>query len=244
MIKKSLLTAACTMLFLSSGAFFTPGNASANSSYMTACSAQWQSMKQAGTTPAGMKWNDFLKTCDGGAAAQAPTAMQKNPITVSSNSHKPAISAQAPASSNAVTPVQPAGGQIFMQACGAKWAAMKNAGTIPAGMKWTSFLKTCSPSATSTQAGAQTSSQPAFQQTTPQTARYRPGNNKTASAPITTNAPAANGAASQGQLAEQSRIKECGSEWKAAKTVNTVPAGQAWPQFWSSCDARLKANNG
>lgn len=67
MIKTSLLTAACTILFLSSGAFFTPGNASANSSYLKACSAQWQSMKQEGTTAAGMKWNDFLKTCDDGA---------------------------------------------------------------------------------------------------------------------------------------------------------------------------------
>ena len=110
MIKKSLLTAACTMLFLSSGAFFTPGNASANSSYMTACSAQWQSMKQAGTTPAGMKWNDFLKTCDGGAAAQVSTAVQKTPTAVGSNSYKAVKSAQTPAPSKAVTPVDTVGG--------------------------------------------------------------------------------------------------------------------------------------
>ncbi len=247
MIKTSLLTAAYMMMFLLSGAFFTPSDASANSSYMTACSAQWQHMKLAGTTPAGMKWNDFLKTCDGSAAARAPTAVQKTQNKVGSNSYKPVKSTQAPAPSNAVTPVHTAGGQTFMQACGAQWATMKSAGTIPAGMKWTSFLKTCSPGMTSTHAIAlqtQTSTQPASRKTTPQTARYRPGNNKTASAPVTNNAPAAGVAISQGQLAEQSRIKECGSEWKAAKAANTVPAGEAWPQFWSTCDARLKANNG
>ena len=161
MFRTQILTAACTMLFLSSGAFFAPGNAATNSSYMKSCSTQWQGMKQAGT--------------------------------------------------------------------------------VPAGMKWTGFLKTCSSSSTATQASApqtQINSQPAPSKKVGKTATLAPASN----VPVV--APATNGSAPTAQLAEQTRIKECGTEWKSAKAANTVPVGQTWPQFWSACDARLKATHG
>lgn len=49
--------------------------------------------------------------------------------------------------------------------------------------------------------------------------------------------------ATGGQAGEQDRIKQCGSMWKAAKAANQVSAGQTWPQYWSACDAQLKAKS-
>jgi hypothetical protein len=160
MFRTSIFTTACIVLFLSSGAFFTPSNAASSSSYMQACSAQWKSMKAAGTVPAGQKWNDFLKTCS------ASTSNASAPV------------AAAPAAAPAVK---------------------------PAAQAQTSLASKIKKLATT--------------------------------APAAVIAPAA----SQGNTGEQSRIKECGVQWKTAKSANTVPAGQTWPQFWSACDARLKA---
>jgi hypothetical protein len=45
------------------------------------------------------------------------------------------------------------------------------------------------------------------------------------------------------QIAARSNIKTCGNEWKAAKSSQNTkkPDGKTWPEFWSSCNARLKA---
>jgi len=37
------------------------------------------------------------------------------------------------------------------------------------------------------------------------------------------------------------RLRACGAEWKTAKAEGNVPAGQKWPQFWSACNKRKKA---
>jgi hypothetical protein len=63
-------------------------------------------------------------------------------------------------------------------------------------------------------------------------------------APQAQPAAAAAVSATGGQLAEQSRIKVCGAQWKSAKASDNVPAGQTWPQFWSACGAQMKAANG
>lgn len=47
--------------------------------------------------------------------------------------------------------------------------------------------------------------------------------------------------ASSGRVAEQDRMRDCGRQWKVAKAGGQVPAGQKWPQYWSACNARLKA---
>jgi hypothetical protein len=222
MIRTSLLTAACTVLFLSSGAFFAPGGAASNFSFMNACSERSQSMKQTGSAPVGMKWTDFQRTCNSGHAPQASTAVQTPTPAFTPVSTKAAKSVQAPASKSAAAPDQASAGQSFMQACSAQWARMKSAGRVPAGMKWKAFLKTCNPAS-----GSVVGSTPAVARAAPSTSSNR-GN---AVQPL------------PDQLAEQTRIKECGGEWKAAKAANTTPAGQTWPQFWSACNARLKVGH-
>jgi hypothetical protein len=55
--------------------------------------------------------------------------------------------------------------------------------------------------------------------------------------------PAAEPAAkpSGGRAAMVARLRACGAEWKTAKAAGNVPAGQKWPQFWSACNKRKKA---
>lgn len=47
---------------------------------------------------------------------------------------------------------------------------------------------------------------------------------------------------SPNQAAARVRIKQCSAQWQAAKAAGQLPAGQKWPQFWSDCNKRLKAN--
>jgi hypothetical protein len=55
--------------------------------------------------------------------------------------------------------------------------------------------------------------------------------------------PAAEPAAkpSGGRAAMVARLRACAADWKDAKAANSVPAGQKWPQFWSACNKRKKA---
>lgn len=46
---------------------------------------------------------------------------------------------------------------------------------------------------------------------------------------------------SPGQQAARQRQKQCGEEWRAQKAAGKIPEGQKWPQYWSACNARLKA---
>jgi hypothetical protein len=46
---------------------------------------------------------------------------------------------------------------------------------------------------------------------------------------------------SAGLMAARERQKKCGAEWKEAKAAGKVPQGQKWPQYWSACNKRLKA---
>lgn len=137
-----------------------------------------------------------------------------------------------------------------MKACGSQWQAMKTAGTVPAGEKWNDFLKTCA--ANSNAAATQPPTAPVAQtkpvaatapvaQATPSAVAKPTLASKLKKLATTTALASAPAAASGAALGEQSRIKQCGVQWKAARSANTVPAGQTWPQFWSACDARLKA---
>ena len=42
-------------------------------------------------------------------------------------------------------------------------------------------------------------------------------------------------------IGEVCAIAACGADWKTAKADGKVPAGQHWPQFWSECNKRKKA---
>jgi hypothetical protein len=127
-----------------------------------------------------------------------------------------------------------------MQACSAHWASMKGAGAVPAGMKWTAFLKTCNP-------GPGTVAKTPVAQI-----NAIPGADRTAAVPTPAKATVVAAPNSQsnskstagGQLAEQSRMKQCGTDSKSAKAANTLSAGETWLQFWIACDARLEGASG
>jgi hypothetical protein len=99
-----------------------------------------------------------------------------------------------------------------MQACAAEWKTMKAANQT-AGKKYRDFQKECL---------ARTAAAPGAAPATP------------AAAPKATKA-------SDGRQAMVARERACGAEWKAAKAAGTVPAGTKWPQYWSQCNTRKKA---
>lgn len=100
-----------------------------------------------------------------------------------------------------------------MKICGAKYQAAKTGGTLPAGQTWAQFLAQCRASLPKVAVVA--SAKPA--------------------------APAGpKPARSSAQTATAARQHQCGQEWKADKAAGKIPAGQAWPQYWSACNKRLK----
>ena len=103
-----------------------------------------------------------------------------------------------------------------MRACAAEWNTMKAANQT-AGKKYRDFQKECL---------ARTAAAPG---TAPPTAPLAP-----AAAPKAAKAPG-------GRQALVARERACGAEWKAAKAAGTVPAGMKWPQYWSQCNTRKKA---
>ncbi len=145
---------------------------------------------------------------------------------------------------------QQASAATMVQDCATQWKTMKAAKTVPAGMKWKDFEKKCAADAAAAGAAAP-ATKPAAAATAPATkpaaATTAPATKPAAAttapaaAPATKPAAAATTKPMDGKAMEKSRIKACGAEWKAAKAANKVPAGQTWPQFWSECNARLKA---
>ena len=105
-----------------------------------------------------------------------------------------------------------------MKECAAKYQAAKAAKTLPAGQTWMQYLSACRGTvATKTMAVH-----------TVQT-----------STTTKTNAPVAAHAPTGAQLAERSRQKQCGAQWKADKAAGKT-ASQTWPQYWSACSKRMK----
>jgi hypothetical protein len=105
-----------------------------------------------------------------------------------------------------------------MKECAAQWQEMKTSGQT-GGMKYRDFSKQC------------------MSGEAPAAAAPPPPKPEAASPP-----PAAEPAAtSGGRAAMVARMRACGAEWKSAKAEGKVPAGQKWPQFWSECNKRKKA---
>jgi hypothetical protein len=102
-----------------------------------------------------------------------------------------------------------------MKECAAQWQEMKTSGQT-GGMKYRDFTKQC-------MSGEAAAAPP------PPAAAPPP--------------PAAEPAAkpSGGRAAMVARLRACAADWKDAKAANSVPAGQKWPQFWSACNKRKKA---
>jgi hypothetical protein len=106
-----------------------------------------------------------------------------------------------------------------MKECAAQWQDMK-ANSQTNGMKYRDFSKQC------------------MSQGTP-AAETPPPAPPPAAAPAAANEPAAK--PSGGRAAMIARARACGADWKAAKAAGNIPAGQKWPQYWSACNKRKKA---
>ncbi|MGO9045831.1 MAG: hypothetical protein ACLP19_27520 [Xanthobacteraceae bacterium] len=106
-----------------------------------------------------------------------------------------------------------------MKECAAQWQEMKAANQT-GGMKYRDFSKQC-----------MSGEAPA--------AEAPPPPKPEAAAPPPAAEPGAK--PSGGRAAMVARMRACGAEWKTAKAEGNVPAGQKWPQFWSACNKRKKA---
>jgi hypothetical protein len=115
----------------------------------------------------------------------------------------------------------PAQGNV-MKECAAKYQAAKAGKTLPAGQSWMQYLAACRGTASATSATKATSV-----------------HSVTTSTTTKTNVPVANRAPTPSQVAERSRQKQCGAQWKADKAAGKTGA-QTWPQYWSACSKRLK----
>jgi hypothetical protein len=106
-----------------------------------------------------------------------------------------------------------------MKECAAEWDQMKAANQT-AGKKYRDFSKQCMSGEAATPAAspaAETKPTPAPEATKP------------AAKPTS------------GRQAMIARERACGAEWKADKAAGKVAAGMKWPQYWSACDKRKKA---
>jgi hypothetical protein len=113
-----------------------------------------------------------------------------------------------------------------MKECAAEWDKMKAANQTGT-MKYRDFTKQCMLGTAAPQAGTPAPAAPA-------TAAPAP-----AAGAATTTAKPATG--SPGRQAMIARERACGAEWKADKAAGRTPAGMKWPQYWSDCDKRKKA---
>jgi hypothetical protein len=122
-----------------------------------------------------------------------------------------------------------ANAESVMKICGDPWKAAKAGGTT-GGKTWPEFLSQCRADQKGAAAPAPAPMAPA------PTAAPAPAPMAPAPAP-TTYAPRA---PTTGVANEHSRIKQCGVMWKQAKASGQT-GGLHWPQYWSQCNKRLKA---
>lgn len=212
----ALMLAGATMLMAGPG---LAANPTAAQNVTSACSQQYQAAKTAGTL-AGKTWKQYLSDCSASmktgsqpAAAAAPAA--------SSTTAKTGKTAAGTATASAAS-----GHMTTQQLCSQQYQSAKTAGTLN-GQKWPQFLKSCSDSIKSDQEDAQA--------VPPEPAAA------TARTAATGQTGASGKALTPGQMAFRQRIHECSEEWQQDKAAGSLPAGQKWPQFWSACNTRLKA---
>lgn len=148
------------------------------------------------------------------------------------------------------TPVAEAAYRSRLKICADAWAAAKGSGKVPVGQSWQDYYTACSARLREAEpdrpaAGADRMTRavlpqpPAANQplaeTPPPVSGAVPGEQKQRE--TEPSRPAARTAASP----TRSRQKQCAAQWRELKFAGQVPEGQTWPQFWSACNARLKA---
>jgi hypothetical protein len=212
-------------LFVSAAPLLAVHADAKTSTFMQECSAKWKAAKAAKTVPDGTKWTDFMKTECGAGADQATTPAPP-PVKAAATKKVKAATTPTPTKQATTAPA----GDSFMQKCGGTWKSMKDAGSVPAGLTWKAFVKqSCAVDASATvNASADENAVPAE----PTDANYANIEVKTVDKngkPFT-----------PGQIAAHQRIKECAGEWHAAKSAGSLPTGEKWPNFWSTCNTRLK----
>jgi len=124
-----------------------------------------------------------------------------------------------------------------MKECAAQWKEMKTANQT-AGMKYRDFSKQCmseggaaAPEAKPVPTPPPAAEKPAMPPAKPAATMPPPATTTT-----TEKKPM-----SPGRAAMIARERACGAEWKADKAAGKIAAGMKWPQYWSACDKRKKA---
>jgi hypothetical protein len=115
-----------------------------------------------------------------------------------------------------------------MKECAAEWDKMK-AAKQTGGMKYRDFSKQCMAGGAAPQAGA------------PAIAPAPSAAGPAAAAPAPASSVPKPGTGTSGRQAMIARERACGAEWKADKAAGKIQAGMKWPQYWSECDKRKKA---
>lgn len=208
-------------------AFASPGIAATSAAQSTtkACSTQYQAAKSANTLN-GEKWPQFLSKCSAAMNTSAPStaAPAAKPLKQTS-ALAPANPVSKSTKSAAAVSGTTAGHQTTQQLCSGQYQSAKTAGTLN-GQKWPDFLSSCSASIKNDKEDATPPPEPSLA--------------SAAKSPMA--ATMANGKQlSPGQVAFRQRIHECSTEWQSDKQAGTLPTGAKWPQFWSQCNTRLKA---
>jgi hypothetical protein len=248
-----------------SAAPFMAVQAEAKSSFMEQCSALYKAGKADGSVAATVKWTDFMKTnCASLKAATATDApaVETPVMKPKKEKKKKAETVDAPAVEDAAAakpekmkktkkmvdaPAEaevPATGGSFMQQCSSAWKAMKAAGTVPEGMAWKDFVAAkCVVTAAAPVAPA---AKPPKKKKVVQDAVLDETPDEPTSVAVD-NGPVKtmdkNGKPfTPGQLAAHARARACGLEWRTAKAAGQIQAGQKWPQYWSECNTRMKAD--
>ena len=241
-----LNTVAATVIAGAGLIFLTlPASAATAQSVTKECSTQYNAAKEAGTLN-GKKWPQFLSECSAklkdqaGAdtAAPAATTPTKKPAkdattkdTTTKQTKQTKETAAKPAKTEAAASTSGMSAKAITKECSAQYQAAKQAGTLN-DQKWPKFLSACADSLKSDNSDATTPPEPAAAAT------------KTTASKMTTKSAAATTADGKpltpGQIAFRQRISECGDQWQKAKATNKT-GGKTWPQYWSACNTRLKA---
>ncbi|HTF67641.1 MAG TPA: hypothetical protein VK638_33675 [Edaphobacter sp.] len=195
------------------------------------CSTQYQAAKEAGTL-SGQKWPEFLSACsaklktDDGAAAAAPAEKTPAKKAAKETATKPAKTQTATAATSSGMSAK-----AVTKECSTQYQAAKTAGTLN-GQKWPQFLSACSDSLKSDNSDAAVPDEPA---------PTKAATSKMTKTQVAKAATSADGKPlSPAQVAFRARISECGDQWQQAKATNKT-RGMTWPQYWSACNTRLKA---
>jgi hypothetical protein len=228
--------------------------AEAKSSFMEQCSALYKAGKADGSVAETVKWTDFMKSsCSQFKAtdATATAPAEEAPAAKPPKAKKPkkadtAAVAPAPAApaDKADTTTTTASGS-FMQNCSTDWKALKAADQVPAGMAWKDFVAAKCVVAKAVATDPVPTAKPKKKKKADPVVMQQ---DETPDEPIAADTGPVktmdkNGKPfTAGQLAAHARARACGLEWRTAKAGGRIKAGQKWPQYWSECNTRMKAD--